>query len=182
MSAERSPISGPSESTSRADCGGSRSRSIPISRASASTATASTATAPSATASPIASHVSVERSTSGTYGTAANAAARTRLRATASQPIREPAPKQGHGRPERPARIATASRDGEGQHQHRRRERRSGEAERDAEGQPELEDRRGHHGSRRECAAEAERPHVGGRPLEADELEHGGDPEHRGEP
>src|SRR6185503_12970627 len=72
-----------------------------------SSAMASAATPRSATTRPSTSHASVERPVSGRNGSAAKAAARAVVRATAHQPIRPRPPKQPHGAPARPRAIAT---------------------------------------------------------------------------
>ena len=105
----RAPTSGPSCGTSSAPLRGSiASRSMPTSRASASTATPSATTPRSAAPSPIASQPSVLGSLRGSSGSTAKAAASSAARATEAREIRPRAPKQAHGAPPRPLASATA--------------------------------------------------------------------------
>ena len=83
---------------------------MPTSRASARTATASPAHASRATPTAIPSHASVPSVISPTSGITANPAASPRFRSTASQETLERGPKQAHGLPARPRRIAPAVR------------------------------------------------------------------------
>ncbi len=178
-SALRAPTSGPSCEISSAPPCGTASRSIPSSRASASTTIAS-ATSPSAvTARAIASQPSVVGSVRGSSGASASAAASAAARPADAVPMRPLLPKHPHGAPARPAseRGELGNR-GTG-HQQGGEPRGRGAAGRDADAERQLDgDQRAPRGVLRARRVEAVRRQRGARLRAADELGSGGGDQH----